>query len=565
MAIQRKMLGDILVDNGLIEQSQLEQALAEQKLNNNEKLGKILVRKGFINDEQLMEVLEFILGIPRVQISRMEIDPETVKILPTNMIHKHQILPMSVNHGRMTLIMADPLNYQAIDDVRILTGLDVVPVMASERELDTAIKQYAALQVDTKMEKLLGELNQYNYGISVEPDSRGPEMYDDAPVIRMVNSLLKQAVQGGASDIHIEPLEYDVRVRFRIDGELMEVLTLPKKSFPATVSRIKIMGNLDISEKRVPQDGRTRMMIDGREIDFRISSLPSIHGEKMVLRILDRTNAIMSLGKLGFSTINEQKIRSLIRRPHGMVIVTGPTGSGKTTTLYSVLTELNESNRNIITLEDPVEYSLPGIIQVQINTKAGLNFPAGLRSILRQDPDIIMVGEMRDGETAGLGVRAALTGHLFFSTLHTNSAAGTIARMVNMGIENYLLSSSLAGVVSQRLIRKLCKNCKQPYLLDETTAIQLGMEEYVGRVFFAPAGCNMCRQSGYAGRLALHEVLEVGTEMRKAITNQIQSEDELEGIAVGEGMITMRQDGINKAVEGITSLAEVMKGVYLGG
>ncbi len=564
MAIQRKLLGDILVENGLISEEQLAQALEDQKISK-EKLGKILVRRGFISDDQLLEVLEFTLGIPRVQISRMDIDPETVKLLPTSMISKYNILPLSVNQGRMTLIMADPLNFQAIDDVRILTGLDVVPVMASERELESAIQQYTALQVDSKMEKLLGELNQYNYGAAVEADSPGLELADDAPVIRMVNSLLQQAVQGGASDIHIEPLEHDVRVRFRIDGELWEVLSLPKKSFPATVSRIKIMGNLDISEKRIPQDGRTRLIIDGREIDFRISTLPSIHGEKIVLRILDRTNAIMSLEKLGFSAVNEQRIRSLISRPHGMVIVTGPTGSGKTTTLYSVLTELNNPNCNIVTLEDPVEYSLIGITQVQINIRAGLTFPAGLRSILRQDPDIIMVGEMRDGETAGLGVRAALTGHLFFSTLHTNSAAGTVARMVNMGIENYLLSSSLVGVVSQRLIRRLCKNCRQPYELDEQTAVQLNMPDYIGKQFFAPVGCNMCRQSGYSGRMALHEVLVVGPEMRKAITNKIQSEDELEEIAIGEGMITMRQDGINKAYEGLTSLQEVMKGVLLGG
>jgi len=558
------MLGEILVENGLLNSEQLAQAVNEQQ-QTHEKLGKILVRSGFINDEQLMEALEFSLGIPRVRISQLDINPEIVKMLPTTMLSKHKILPLSINQGRMTLIMSDPLNYHAIDDVRILTGMDVVPVMASEREMESAIQQHVALQVDSKMEKLLGELSQYNYGYKIETETTGMELNDDAPVIRMVNSLLKQAVQGGASDIHIEPLENDVRVRFRIDGELWEVLSLPKKSFPATVSRIKIMADLDISEKRIPQDGRTRLIIDGREIDFRISTLPSIQGEKIVMRILDRTNAIMSLEKLGFGTENEQKIKSLIRRPHGMIIVTGPTGSGKTTTLYSVLTELNNPNRNIITLEDPVEYSLPGINQVQINTKAGLTFPAGLRAILRQDPDIIMVGEMRDGETAELGVRAALTGHLFFSTLHTNSSAGTIARMVNMGIENYLLSSSLVGVVSQRLIRRLCKNCSKPYQLDEETAVRLKIPEYAGKQFYAPTGCNMCRQSGYLGRMALHEVMEVGMETRKAITNNIQSEDELEEIAVGEGMITMSMDGVQKAALGLTSLQEVMRGVYLGG
>ena len=563
MAGQRKLLGDILLENGLLNKAQLEDALAEQK-HSREKLGRILVRKGYITDQQLLEVLEFSLGIPQVQLNRVSIDPAAVKTLPTSLIRKHYILPISINQQRLTLAMVDPLNYEAIDDVRILTGLDVLPVLVSETDMNAAIQQYAALQVDSKIEKLLGELSQYNYG-AVEADSLSADIDDDAPVIRMVNSILQQAVQGLASDIHIEPLEHEVRVRFRIDGELIEVLSLPKKSFPAIVSRIKIMGNLDISEKRVPQDGRTRLVIDGREIDFRISTLPSIHGEKIVLRILDRAHALMPLQALGFSEANMAKIASLIRRPHGMIVVTGPTGSGKTTTLYSILTEINVIERNIVTLEDPVEYSLVGINQVQINTKAGLTFPAGLRAILRQDPDIIMVGEMRDTETTELGVRAALTGHLFFSTLHTNSAAGTVARMVNMGVENYLLSSSLIGVISQRLIRRLCPNCKETYYLEETIARSLHMEAYADRKFYRPRGCNMCRHTGYSGRLALHEVLVLGPQMRAAINNNINSEDDLERIARQEGMITMREDGINKALAGLTSLEEVMKGVYLGG
>ncbi len=562
MAGQRKLLGDILLENGLLNKAQLEDALAEQK-HSREKLGRILVRKGYITDQQLLEVLEFSLGIPQVQLNRVSIDPAAVKTLPTSLIRKHYILPISINQQRLTLAMVDPLNYEAIDDVRILTGLDVLPVLVSETDMNAAIQQYAALQVDSKIEKLLGELSQYNYG-AVEADSLSADIDDDAPVIRMVNSILQQAVQGLASDIHIEPLEHEVRVRFRIDGELIEVLSLPKKSFPAIVSRIKIMGNLDISEKRVPQDGRTRLVIDGREIDFRISTLPSIHGEKIVLRILDRAHALMPLQALGFSEANMAKIASLIRRPHGMIVVTGPTGSGKTTTLYSILTEINVIERNIVTLEDPVEYSLVGINQVQINTKAGLTFPAGLRAILRQDPDIIMVGEMRDTETTELGVRAALTGHLFFSTLHTNSAAGTVARMVNMGVENYLLSSSLIGVISQRLIRRLCPNCKETYYLEETIARSLHMEAYADRKFYRPKGCNMCRHTGYSGRLALHEVLVLGPQMRAAINNNINSEDDLERIARQEGMITMREDGIEKALAGLTTLEEVMKGVYLG-
>jgi type IV pilus assembly protein PilB len=559
---QSKMLAVKLLEMGLLSQVQLEEALAEQQ-HSGEKLSRILVRRGYITEQQLLAVLESILGIPHVQFDHIKIDPAVVKLIPTRLIRKHYILPVSVDQRRLTLAMVDPLNYEAIDDVRILTGLDVLPVIVSEKEMNTAIQQYAAFQVDSTMEKLLGELNQYNFG-GAGRDVLTYYIEEDAPVVRVVNYILQMAVQGLASDVHIEPTEQGVRVRFRIDGDLQEVLNLPPKSYPAIVSRIKIMGNLDISEKRIPQDGRTRLIIDGREIDFRISSLPSIHGEKMVLRILDRAHALMSLNELGFSSANREKIETLIHLPHGMIVVTGPTGSGKTTTLYSMLTEINIAQRNIVTLEDPVEYSLVGINQVQINIKAGLTFPTGLRAILRQDPDIIMVGEMRDIETAELGVRAALTGHLFFSTLHTNSASGTVARMVNMGIENYLLASSLAGVISQRLIRRLCSNCKQSYYLDETVARRLGMEAYVGREFYRPQGCNMCRHSGYSGRMALHEVLVLGPQMRTAINSYINAEDELENIARQEGMVTMREDGIAKALAGDTSLEEVMRGVYLG-
>lgn len=562
MAVKSKLLQDLLLENGLVTEDQLEEALAEQK-NSRDKLEHILVRKGFVTDQQLLEVLAFSLGIPQVQLNHVYIDPAAVKTLPITLMRKHSILPISINQQRLILAMIDPFNYEAIDDVRILTGLDVIPVLVSEKEMNSALQQYTALQVDSSIEKLLDELVRNNYRAG-EISVLSPDLEDDVPVIRMVNSILQKAVQGRASDVHIEPLEHKVRVRFRIDGELTEVLSLPKNSLPAIVSRIKIMGNLDISEKRLPQDGRTRLVIDGREIDFRISSLPSIHGEKMVLRILDRAHALMSLQDLGFSAANMDKITSLIRRPYGMIVVTGPTGSGKTTTLYSILTEINAAQRNIVTLEDPVEYSLPGINQVQINVKAGLTFPAGLRAILRQDPDIIMVGEMRDTETAELGVRAALTGHLFLSTLHTNSASGTIARLVNMGVENYLLSSSLIGVISQRLIRRLCPSCKQPYHLDEAAARRLNMEAYIDREFYRPKGCNICRQSGYVGRLALHEVLILGPHMRAAINNHINSENELEIIAQEEGMITMREDGIGKALAGLTSLEEVMKGVYLG-
>ncbi|MGI6434670.1 MAG: GspE/PulE family protein [Syntrophomonadaceae bacterium] len=560
--MKRMMLGEKLLNSGLINKEQLEEALQEQK-QSGDKLGRILVRRGIISEHQLLEMLEFILGIPYVVLTKMDIAPDAVALLPPQLIRKHRVLPVAVDNGRITLAMIDPLNFEAIDDVCIYTGLDVLPIIVSEKEMELAIQQISSLRFDSKMEQLLGELRR-DEPAAVLQISPVEDAEDDAPIIRMVNSIMSQAVQARASDIHIEPQESHVRVRFRIDGELFEVLELPKKSMAAVASRLKIMANLDISEKRLPQDGRTRIMVDGREVDFRISSLPSIMGEKMVLRVLDRASALYSLEDLGFSLENLEMMNSIIRRPHGMILVTGPTGSGKTTTMYSILIRINSVGKNMVTLEDPVEYALPGINQVQINLRAGLTFPAGLRSILRQDPDIIMVGEMRDNETAQLGVRAALTGHLLLSTVHTNSAAGTMARMVNMGIENYLLSSSLAGIVSQRLVRRLCSNCRQPYQLEEGAARRMGLDGEEKRGYYRAQGCSMCLNTGYMGRLALHEVLVLGPEIRQAINSGVNSEDVLHEIALREGMISIRQDGVKKARAGLTSLEEVMKVVYLG-
>lgn len=563
--VQRRLMGEILVDLGLLKEDQLRSALAEQE-QTREKLGKILVRKGILTEQQLMETLEFTLGIPQVQLSKMNIDPEAVKLLPPQIIRLHRILPISRRKNILTLAMVDPLNHQAIDDVRMATNLDVVPVLAGEKDIDTAIRQYLAFRLDPGMEKILGELNLESRNTSLKHKESQPFRIDeDAPIIRMVNSILVQAVQGRCSDIHIEPQEADLRVRFRVDGELYEVLTLPTVSQAAVVSRIKITSNMDIAEKRIPQDGRFRMEVEGREVDFRVSTLPTINGEKVVLRILDRANALNRVEQLGLSSDNKEIILRLSRHPHGMVLVTGPTGSGKTTTLYSLLGEINSIDKNIITLEDPIEYGLPGINQVQTNPKAGLTFASGLRSILRQDPDVIMVGEIRDHETAQLAVQAALTGHLVLSTLHTNSAAGTIARLTDMGIEQFLLSSSLAGVVSQRLVRQLCSNCRQKYLLDEETACRLGIEEESGQEFYRPMGCNMCRQLGYGGRIALHEIMMLGPKVRELINRGENSEDVIEQVAIEEGMTTIKKDGILKAKQGLTSIEEVMKVVLLGG
>ncbi|NLV22232.1 MAG: Flp pilus assembly complex ATPase component TadA [Syntrophomonadaceae bacterium] len=563
--MKRKVIGEILLEMGLITPEQQKSVLEEQA-KTKEKFGAILLKKGILTEQQLMEILEFRLGIPQVQLSKMDIDPDVIKLLPPQLIRLHKVLPISRRKNILTLAMADPLNQQAIEDVRMATNMDVVPVLASEKDMDTAIRQYLAFRLDPKMENIVNELGLDGKANAMRlKELQNMKLDEDAPVIRMVNSILVQAVQGRCSDIHIEPQEKDLRVRFRVDGELYEVLSLPQLSQAAVISRIKISANMDIAEKRVPQDGRFRMVVDGREVDFRVSTLPTALGEKAVLRILDRGSALTRVDQLGLSPLNKEYLLSLSRRPHGMLLVTGPTGSGKTTTLYSVLGEVNSVDKNIITLEDPIEYTLAGINQVQINLRAGLTFASGLRSILRQDPDIIMVGEIRDQETAQLAVQAALTGHLVLSTLHTNSAAGTIARIKDMGIEDFLLASSLSGIVSQRLVRQLCPNCKEKYNLAEETASKLGMPEESGHEFYRPVGCNMCRQLGYQGRIALHEIMVVGPRVRELINRGENSEDEIEATARREGMVTIREDGMEKARQGKTSLEEVLKVVLLEG
>ncbi|HWP95940.1 MAG TPA: ATPase, T2SS/T4P/T4SS family [Syntrophomonadaceae bacterium] len=563
MAVQKRLTGEIMVQMGVISQEQLVAALDEQK-RTKEKLGRILVQRGILTEQQLIETLEFMLGIPHVQMSQVEVDPELVKIVPVHLVRIHKVLPVARRKNTLTLAMSDPLNHQAIEDIQMATGLNVIPVLAGENDLDIAIRQYLAFRMDPSMEKILGELNQENK-VTVKRELQPVKVADDAPIIRMVNSILVQAVQGRASDVHIEPQEEEMRVRFRIDGELYAVLTIPQLSQAAVVSRLKIMAGMDIAEKRVPQDGRFRMEVDMRDVDFRVSTLPTSYGEKVVLRILDRANALTRVEQLGLSARNKETMLTLARRPYGMVLVTGPTGSGKTTSLYAVLNEVNSIDKNIITLEDPIEYILPGINQVQANSRAGLTFASGLRSILRQDPDIIMVGEIRDQETAELAVQAALTGHLVFSTLHTNSAAGAIARLNDMGIEDFLVGSSLAAIVAQRLVRHLCPNCREKYILDEETAVRLGIKEHSGKEFFRPNGCNMCRQLGYQSRLAIHEILVVGGAVRRLINKGEHSEAIIEEAAAKEGFIRIKEDGINKAKQGLTSLEEVMKAVLLGG
>jgi type IV pilus assembly protein PilB len=564
MAVRGKIMGEMLIKRGVISNEQLAAALEEQR-DSEDKLGSVLVKRGVLTEQQLRETLEFILGIPQVQISKAEIDPEAVKMLPPEMIRRHRALPIARRKHSLTVAMDDPLNQQSLDDMRIASGLDIVPVLASAKELDLAIRQYLAFQLDPGMERILGELCQDNRNAVLSlKDTDLPKIDNEAPIIRMVNAILMQAVRDRASDVHLEPQAEHIRVRFRIDGELYQILTLPRNSLAAIVSRLKIMAGMDIAEKRIPQDGRFHMQVEQGQVDFRVSSLPTSHGEKIALRILDQSNAPIRIDQLGLSAQNREKLVAMARRPHGIILVTGPTGSGKTTTLYSLLGEINSMDRNLITLEDPIEYSLAGINQVQTNPKAGLTFASGLRSILRQDPDVIMVGEIRDEETARLAVQAALTGHLVFSTLHTNGAAATIARLSDMGIEDFLLATSLTGIVSQRLVRRLCTNCRETYLLDEKAAGRLGIPEQKRQQFFRSHGCNMCRQLGYQGRMALHEIMVLGTETRNLISRGELAEGQLETAAIKAGMRTMKADGIAKARQGLTSLEEVMKAVLWG-
>lgn len=495
----------------------------------------------------------------------MTIDAEAVKLLAPPIMRLNKVLPISHTRDTLILAMSDPMNQQVINDVRMATGLEVIPILAHDKEIDAAIHHFLSFRFGPDMEKILAEICPSGPQLKArEIESASINFDEDAPIIRMVNSLLIQAVQAGCSDLHLEAQEKQVRVRFRIDGELYDGLTLPIKSMPALVSRIKIMAGMDIAEKRIPQDGRFRMMIAGREIDFRVSTLPAYNGEKAVLRVLDSAQAQAQIDRLGFSSWNQERFLSLIRRPFGLVLVTGSTGSGKTTTLYSILSKITCAGKNIITLEDPIEYSLRGINQVQVNHKVGLTFAGGLGSILRQDPDIIMVGEIRDHETARLAVQAALTGHLVLSTLHTNSAVGTLARLADMGIEKFLLSTCLAGVISQRLVRRLCEHCLKQYILDRDMAVGMGREEHAGEEFYQPSGCNMCRLSGYQGRIALQEIMVLGPQVRAAINRGADS-DELQSAALAEGMVSIKNDGLAKAGQGLTSLEEVMKAVYLEG
>lgn len=555
----KRRLGEILKDANLISDQQLQMALEKQK-ETNERLGKLLVTLGYVNETSVIKVLESQLGIPYINLSKRPIDPEIAKLIPETMAQRYKIIPVTKSPHRLTLAMVDPLNVFAIDDVRITTGLEVDPVIASESDMDRAISQ--AFGGKETLEKLMNDLPEdMESGDDMELDQL-KELLEDAPIVKLVNSIISKGVLERASDIHVEPQENELRVRHRVDGVLFDLMSPPKRMQAPIISRIKIMANLDIAERRVPQDGRIQMKVEGKEIDLRVSTLPTIFGEKVVMRILDKTRGLVKLDNLGLLADNLQRFRGVISQPHGIILVTGPTGSGKTTTLYSVLSSLNTPEKNIITLEDPVEYTLNGVNQVQLNSRAGLSFASGLRSVLRQDPDIIMVGEIRDSETARIAIQSAMTGHLVLSTLHTNSAAATLARLMDMEVEPFLVSSSVVGIVAQRLVRALCPDCKVPYQPPEMLHEVMGMDIPEDTVIYQAKGCPLCNGKGYRGRIALHEVLVPDARLRDFIIAKADA-SHIEQAAKMSGMVTLKEDGILKVLLGLTSLEEVMRTVHI--
>ncbi|MDP5274299.1 GspE/PulE family protein [Chengkuizengella axinellae] len=554
MAVTKKRLGDLLVDSGLITSDQLTQTLSDQK-NSNLKLGDLLIQKGIITEQQLIQALEFQLGIPHITLATYEIDMKLVNIISEQIAKKYQVIPIRKSGKKLLVAMVDPLDFFAIEDLSLLTGFIIEPALITKDELQSAIASLYGLH--ESMNQVINDVKNDTEEIDES------EITDkDSPVVRLVNEMLEQAVQLRVSDIHVDPMENRILIRYRIDGALRTERILPKSVQGILIARLKIMANLNIAERRHPQDGRIMINLDFKKIDIRVATLPTIHGEKVVLRILDLSHSVKEINNLNLNENNLKIFREMLDRPHGMVLVTGPTGSGKTTTLYSALQHLNHDETNIITIEDPVEYQLEGINQVQVSSQTGLSFSKGLRSILRQDPNIVMVGEIRDIETIDISIRASLTGHLVFSTIHTNSAISTITRLREMGVEPYLISSSLIGIVSQRLVRQICQHCKVAYEPSEQESIFLSKHGLALNVLYKGKGCGVCNRSGYRGRIGIHEILWIDHRMRTLILENATSE-QFENWASENGFVSIFEDGLQKVNQGFTTLQEVIKEVSM--
>ena len=562
MAIRRERmrLGDLLIKQNVLTEEELKKALELQK-GSGKKIGEVLVDNGFITEEMIVRALQMQLGLKVVQLAGVTIPKEVRGLVSVDLLKKYTCIPFELdpyNANILHLAMADPMDMMAIDDISIVTNLQVEPYIATTRDIRTAIDRwYGASETLDAARRFTKEREQLRVNTGEET---GADV-SDAPIVQLVRSLLEQAIRQRASDIHIEALESKVRVRYRIDGALYEKMVYDNSLLPAISTRIKIMGGMDISEKRKPQDGRMTIMVDRQEYDIRISSVPTVHGEKIVMRISSKLSLTKNKKELGLAPDELKRFDHMLSAPYGIIFVTGPTGSGKSTTLYTALSELNKEAVNIVTVEDPVEEDIEGINQIQVNNKVNLTFASALRSILRQDPDIIMIGEIRDRETAGIAVQASITGHLVVSTLHTNNAAGTLNRMADMGVERYLIADSVVGVIAQRLVRKLCPHCRKKRLATEEEKRLLKQDTYKEMEIYEPTGCDLCNHTGYFGRTGVFEIMEVNEEIRDLIAEGGSSE-ELENAAKRAGMCTLHDNGIRYVLEGITSIEEMLKVSY---
>ncbi|MCL5773198.1 MAG: type IV-A pilus assembly ATPase PilB [Firmicutes bacterium] len=569
----KRDLTELLIEEGLITEKQLQRAHEINK-KTNEPIQKILVSMGFVNDKDITEVVGKQMGVSFVDLDNYELDSELSRSIPEHLAQRYKIIPVAQKDNKLTLAMVDPLNVIAIDDIRLITGFDIEPVIATEESILKAINRQFGVTDLAEVESTVKDISAQDFGPMEIEDAaeeeialdRLKELVDEAPIVRVVNLIISQAINDRASDIHIEPDLKTVRVRYRVDGVLHDVMSPPKHIQAPMVSRIKIMSNMDIAERRIPQDGKIHLRHDQREYDLRVSTLPTIHGEKVVMRILDKSSVMLGLNKLGFLPDTQVPFESIVEKPYGMLLVTGPTGSGKSTTLYSCLNKLNSGDKNILTVEDPVEYQLPGVNQVQVNEKAGLTFANALRCFLRQDPDIIMVGEVRDPETARIAIEAALTGHLVLSTLHTNDAAGAMSRLVEMGMEPFLVASSVIGILAQRLARTICPNCRESYTPPPESVRKFGLSAYTDSEvsLYRGRGCDFCKMTGYKGRTGIFELLPV-TDRIRSLTLQRASSAEIRQAAIEEGMKTMQDDGMRKVLEGMTTIEECLRVVYIEG
>ena len=551
-----KKLGDILIESGLLTQEQLNEALFQQQ-STGYKLGDTIVEMGLLSDIELMKALEYQCRIPYVDMSGLRIDSTTPGLISEDTAKKYCAIPVGYENGQLVVIMNDPLDFIIIDEIRYLTGKDILPKMSTRKQILAAID---ASYGKENAQKAAQELEkEFDVDEMVRITEQITDEVANAPVVKLVNSIIEHAIKINASDIHIEPTEGQMRVRLRLDGVLQEVMNAPKNAHAAVITRIKIIGGMDIAEKRIPQDGRVETIIAGRSVDLRLSILPTVNGEKVVIRILGRGEVVLTRNMMGLSDTNEALFEKIVKSPHGIILVSGPTGSGKTTTLYTILKDLNQPTTNIVTVEDPVEYRMAGVNQVQVNVRAGMTFANGLRSILRQDPDIILIGEIRDGETAEIAIRASITGHLVLSTIHTNDSASTITRLVDMGIDPYLVSSSVVGIISQRLVRKICPRCKETYKPSHAEAMQLKMREPTP--LFRGTGCPECGNSGYKGRTAIHEILVVTKEIRELIDRRA-SDDQIRTLAIRQGTTTLMDTCIKLVLDGITTTQEMIKVTY---